>query len=256
MPRPVDCPPHGFPHRLRRRAPARRSRRSRSITRRWTRRRRMPRRRRGTLRGRSVATRSEDGVAVIAEVKRASPSAGAIATDADPVPRRRAYDSGRGRGVSVLTEPTHFGGSLADLAAVRAAVELPVLRKDFLIDPDADARGPRRRRRRRAADRRLPAPTTSSAAMLAAARDLGMEPLVETHSDDGPGAGARDRRRGDRGERARPGVARGRRRRRRSAGSSGSARPDRGAGERDPIPRRRRGARWPPARLPSWWARR
>src|SRR6478752_1187134 len=74
-----------------------------------------------------------DGVALIAEVKRASPSAGSIAADADPVAQARAYEAAGASVVSVLTEPTHFGGSLDDLRAVRAAVDLPVLRKDFLI---------------------------------------------------------------------------------------------------------------------------
>src|SRR5436853_2026956 len=77
-----------------------------------------------------------DGVALIAEVKRASPSAGSIAADADPVAQARAYASAGAAVVSVLTEPVHFGGSLDDLRAVRAAVEPPVLRKDFLIEAD------------------------------------------------------------------------------------------------------------------------
>ena len=73
--------------------------------------------------------------ALIAEVKRASPSAGAIADDVDPVAQAAAYADGGAAAISVLTEPRHFHGSLADLDAVRASVTLPVLRKDFLVHP-------------------------------------------------------------------------------------------------------------------------
>ena len=73
------------------------------------------------------------GVGVIAEVKRASPSKGHLAEIADPAALAREYAEGGARCVSVLTEPRWFGGSLADLDAVRAAVECPVLRKDFVI---------------------------------------------------------------------------------------------------------------------------
>ncbi|GIU96743.1 MAG: indole-3-glycerol phosphate synthase [Actinomycetota bacterium] len=73
--------------------------------------------------------------ALIAEVKRASPSAGAIAPGDDPVARARAYEVGGAAAVSVLTEERYFGGSLEDLRAVAEAVGLPVLRKDVLVDP-------------------------------------------------------------------------------------------------------------------------
>ncbi|MGZ8660580.1 MAG: indole-3-glycerol-phosphate synthase TrpC, partial [Actinomycetota bacterium] len=76
-----------------------------------------------------------DGIALIAEVKRASPSAGPIAADADPVAQARAYVAGGAVAVSVLTEPHHFAGSLRDLEAVRVAVSVPLLRKDVLVDP-------------------------------------------------------------------------------------------------------------------------
>ncbi len=74
-------------------------------------------------------------VAVIAEVKRRSPSAGAIAPDLEPGRLAADYERGGARAVSVLTDEMHFGGSLADLEEVRRAVALPVLRKDFLVAP-------------------------------------------------------------------------------------------------------------------------
>ncbi|MBI4421483.1 MAG: indole-3-glycerol-phosphate synthase [Gemmatimonadetes bacterium] len=74
-------------------------------------------------------------VSVIAEVKRRSPSAGEIAATLDAASHARAYAAGGARAISVLTEGPHFGGSLEDLALVRGAVGLPVLRKDFIVDP-------------------------------------------------------------------------------------------------------------------------
>jgi indole-3-glycerol phosphate synthase len=73
------------------------------------------------------------GVGVIAEVKRASPSRGTLADIADPAHLAGEYAAGGARCVSVLTEGRWFGGSLADLVAVRAAVKVPVLRKDFIV---------------------------------------------------------------------------------------------------------------------------
>lgn len=77
--------------------------------------------------------RDEAAVKVIAEVKRSSPSKGALAAIADPAGLARDYESGGASMISVLTERRRFGGSLADLAAVRTAVDVPVLRKDFVV---------------------------------------------------------------------------------------------------------------------------
>ena len=76
--------------------------------------------------------RGED-IAVIAEVKRKSPSKGSLADIADPAGLAAQYEAGGAHVISVLTEERRFGGSLDDLAAVRAAVEIPVLRKDFIV---------------------------------------------------------------------------------------------------------------------------
>lgn len=74
-------------------------------------------------------------VSVIAELKRRSPSKGTLNDTLDPVIQAKAFVRGGAAAVSVLTEPTFFGGSLADLDAIRATVTVPVLRKDFHIDP-------------------------------------------------------------------------------------------------------------------------
>ncbi len=122
------------------------------------------------------------GLHLVAEVKRSSPSAGVIATEVDPVARARAYVAGGAAAISVLCEPHWFAGSVADLRAVRAAVPVPVLAKEFVVDP-----------------RQLPIlrtagadlvlllaalhPARRLADLVARARDLGMEPLVEVHAE-------------------------------------------------------------------------
>jgi indole-3-glycerol phosphate synthase len=120
-------------------------------------------------------------VALIAEVKRRSPSAGTINAELDPVTHAARYAEGGAAAISVLTEGPHFGGSVDDLVAVRSKVAVPVLRKDFILDEvqllEARALG-------------------ASAALLivrilsqkdlerliAFARGLGLATLVETHT--------------------------------------------------------------------------
>jgi indole-3-glycerol phosphate synthase len=121
------------------------------------------------------------GMGLIAEVKRASPSAGEIA-EADPGRQAARYQEGGARAISVLTEARHFGGSLADLRLVRAHSALPVLRKDFIVHPaqvlEARANG---------ADAVLlivaALTDTELAGLLATAADLGMGALVESHTE-------------------------------------------------------------------------
>lgn len=124
-----------------------------------------------------------DRVKIIAEVKRASPSRGALADIPDPAALAIAYERGGASTISVLTEGRKFGGSLADLEAVRSAVQLPVLRKDFIAEPyqvfEARAAG---------ADLVLLIVAALDQPLLtelhALVLELGMTALVETHSAD------------------------------------------------------------------------
>jgi len=124
-----------------------------------------------------------DRVKIIAEVKRASPSRGHLAEIPDPALQAARYEQGGASAISVLTEGRRFKGSLADLEAVRARVELPVLRKDFIATPyqvlEARAAG---------ADLVLLIVAALEQPLLqelhALVLELGMTPLVETHSRD------------------------------------------------------------------------
>ncbi|HWL90493.1 MAG TPA: indole-3-glycerol phosphate synthase TrpC [Actinomycetota bacterium] len=130
-----------------------------------------------------AALRAAVPPALIAEVKRASPSAGVIAEHVNPSVLARGYEAGGAAAVSVLTEPRHFQGSLADLQAARSSVTIPVLRKDFLIHPAQVIES-----RASGADAVLlivaALTDTQLRALLEAAGDLGLATLVETHSDD------------------------------------------------------------------------
>lgn len=118
---------------------------------------------------------------IIAEVKRASPSRGALAEIPDPARQASLYETGGASAISVLTEERRFGGSLADLEAVVSQVSLPVLRKDFIATPyqvlEARAAG---------ADLALLIVAGLEQPVLqelyALILELGMTPLVETHS--------------------------------------------------------------------------
>ncbi len=77
----------------------------------------------------------QEGISLIAEMKRASPSKGPIRPDATVTDIVRAYEAAGASACSVLTEPHWFGGSLDDLVEARAACDLPLLRKDFIVDP-------------------------------------------------------------------------------------------------------------------------
>jgi indole-3-glycerol phosphate synthase len=122
-------------------------------------------------------------LSVIAEVKRSSPSKGDLADIPDPAALAAAYEAGGAAAISVLTEQRRFRGSLADLDAVRAGVDVPVLRKDFTVDPyqvwEARAHG---------ADLILlivAALSDGDLAMLKReADDLGLTCLVEVHTAD------------------------------------------------------------------------
>jgi indole-3-glycerol phosphate synthase len=130
-----------------------------------------------------LAVLQEPGVGVIAEVKRSSPSKGQLANIPDPAALAAVYESGGARVISVLTEQRRFGGSLADLDSVRAAVDIPVLRKDFIVSPyqvhEARAHG---------ADLVLLIVAALEQnvlhGLLERIESLGMTALVEVHTED------------------------------------------------------------------------
>jgi indole-3-glycerol phosphate synthase len=131
----------------------------------------------------AAALRNVHEVRLLAEIKRRSPSAGAIREGADPVEVARAYDAGGAAALSVLTDREFFGGSLDVLRAVRAAVDLPLLRKDFVLDPLQvwEARGA-------GADAILLIvrilEDARMAELLGLARGLGMDVLIEAHDEE------------------------------------------------------------------------
>jgi indole-3-glycerol phosphate synthase len=126
---------------------------------------------------------SGPGVAVIAEVKRSSPSRGMLAEIADPAALAVEYEAGGAAAISVLTEERRFAGSLEDLVRVRCAVSVPVLRKDFIVSAyqlfEARAAG---------ADLALLIVAALSdpelVSLVERARSIGLTPLVEAHTAD------------------------------------------------------------------------
>ncbi|MEU9024420.1 indole-3-glycerol phosphate synthase TrpC [Actinomadura sp. NPDC048394] len=123
------------------------------------------------------------GVSVIAEVKRSSPSKGALAAIADPAALARDYEAGGAKVISVLTERRRFGGSLQDLADVRANVDVSVLRKDFIVTSyqlwEARAYG---------ADMALlivaALEQDALVSLVERAESIGLLPLVEVHTEE------------------------------------------------------------------------
>lgn len=89
----------------------------------------------GPCRGFTAALRATDGLGVIAEIKRRSPSKGDLFADLDPVDVARRYERGGAACMSVLTDEEFFGGSADDLRTARGAVSMPVIRKDFTVAP-------------------------------------------------------------------------------------------------------------------------
>lgn len=129
----------------------------------------------------NLATTTKERVAIIAEIKRASPSKGVICADLDPAAQAAAYQKGGAAALSVLTDHDFFRGAEADLKIARAHCNLPVLRKDFIVDPyqiyETAAMG---------ADAALlivriltPQQITD---YLALCREVGLSVLVETHN--------------------------------------------------------------------------
>jgi indole-3-glycerol phosphate synthase len=120
-------------------------------------------------------------ISVIAEIKKASPSAGVLRRDFEPVALARSFDQAGAAALSVLTEEENFQGALAHLRDARAAVELPVLRKDFIVDSYQvwEARAANADSFLLIAAALDDAPLAD---LLALGRELGMEALVEVHT--------------------------------------------------------------------------
>ncbi|MDP7550446.1 MAG: indole-3-glycerol phosphate synthase TrpC [Acidimicrobiales bacterium] len=130
----------------------------------------------------AIRSLDEGLMAVIAEIKRRSPSRGDLAIDLDPAETAGAYMAGGATCLSVLTDQDHFGGSAADLRSARGAVPIPVLRKDFTVDPrdvcDAALMG---------ADAVLliaaALDDSELSDFLALSRELGLDSLAEVHDE-------------------------------------------------------------------------
>jgi len=127
------------------------------------------------------ALTSHSDVAVIAEFKKASPSVGDIAPDADPAERAAAYEAGGAAAMSVLTEPDSFKGSFDDIKVARDSTVLPILCKDFIVHHDQLLQA-----RAAGADAVLLMVSVlgeRTAAFVAGAQARGLEPLVEVHGE-------------------------------------------------------------------------
>ena len=191
-----------------------------------------------TRRATRCRTSAPPGSSVIAEVKRRSPSKGDLADIPDPAALAAAYAAGGAAAISVLTEQRRFGGSLDDLRAVRAAVDTPLLRKDFIVTPyqllEARAAG---------ADLALLIVAALDDDLLRRlydeARELGLTVLVEVHDEAETERAVALGRRADRRQRPQPQDPRGRRRHLRPPRAAGPRRPGQGRRVGDLRARRR-----------------
>jgi indole-3-glycerol phosphate synthase len=130
----------------------------------------------------AAALRGRTELSVVAEVKRRSPSRGAIAPEASPVEVATTYAECGASAISVLTEPDHFGGSLADLEEVVRAVHVPVLMKDFVVDPEQVRVAALLGASAFLVVLRITSPSLLTE-LSAAADEFGLTPVVEAHDE-------------------------------------------------------------------------